>query len=121
MTVNVSFGSSGSVEEAGVQITDRAAEQIRRLIADQPEGTGLRVRIAGGGCSGFQYSFDLDKSTSSDAIFGDDSAQVVVDPASLGLIAGSVIDYVSSLQGSQFVVQNPNAASTCGCGTSFSI
>lgn len=121
MAVSVSFGGGGSQTDQAVQVSERAATQIRNIVSGEPTGTGLRVRIAGGGCSGFQYSFELDRAGNEDKVFGEDGATVVVDPASLGLISGSTIDYVASLQGSQFLVQNPNAASTCGCGTSFSI
>ena len=82
----------------------------------------LRVYVEGGGCSGFQYGFDLEKETEADDhVIERDGIRLVVDPLSYQYIMGSEIDYQEDLQGSQFVVKNPNATSTCGCGLSFSI
>jgi len=82
----------------------------------------LRVYVEGGGCSGFQYGFDLEQATEDDDyIIERDGVRIVVDPLSYQYIMGSEIDYQEDLQGSQFVVRNPNASTTCGCGLSFSL
>lgn len=82
----------------------------------------LRLSVDGGGCSGFQYRFDFsNEATSDDAVFTTLDVSLVIDQTSLDLLDGSEVDYVTTLAGSAFAVKNPNAASTCGCGTSFSI
>ncbi|WP_428484478.1 iron-sulfur cluster insertion protein ErpA [Rhodopila sp.] len=105
-------------------LTDRAATRIAEIVADTAAvgGTALRVAVLAGGCSGFQYRFELDDATQpDDLIIERGPAKVVVDPASLDLLAGSELDYTDELMGSHFAVRNPNAKSACGCGTSFSI
>ena len=104
-------------------ITDGAAAQIARLAAQEPEpGTMLRITISGGGCSGFQYGFSLDRTIDEgDRVFGTDGARVVVDDVSFDLLGGAVIDFVEDLSGSAFQIRNPNASSSCGCGTSFAL
>ena len=106
-----------------IRISDRATAKAREIFASHSEVGGLlRVYVQGGGCSGFQYGFDLERDTEADDyIVERDGVRVVVDPLSYQYIVGSEIDYQEDLQGSQFVVRNPNASTTCGCGLSFSI
>lgn len=111
------------MEAASLTITDGAARRIVALAAaeNRPD-LMLRLAVSGGGCSGFQYGFTLDdKRHDDDRVFEHDGAAVIVDEVSLGLLAGAEIDFVEDLMGSCFQVRNPNAASTCGCGTSFSV
>lgn len=110
-------------EPSPLVFTDRAAAKVHELVVDEenPE-LKLRVFVTGGGCSGFQYGFTFDE------IPADDDAQIVngevallVDPMSYQYLMGATVDYVEGLEGSKFIVQNPNAETTCGCGSSFSI
>lgn len=116
--------SDVSAPLAPFQLTARAAERIREIVADQG-GAGpqaLRVAVLAGGCSGFQYRFELDGSRAEDdLVIERDGATVFIDPSSMDLLAGSELDYTDALMGSHFAVRNPNAASACGCGTSFAI
>lgn len=103
--------------------TDAAAKKVKFLIEgeENPE-LRLRVYITGGGCSGFQYGFTFDdKLNEGDLTIENLDVALVIDPMSLQYLIGATIDYVEGLEGSRFVVQNPNASSTCGCGASFSI
>jgi iron-sulfur cluster insertion protein len=106
-----------------MSLTDRAAAKVRKL----REGEGnpelkLRVYITGGGCSGFSYGFTFDEAVNEgDSVFANGDVTMVVDPMSIQYLVGSEVDYSEGLQGSQFLVKNPNAASTCGCGSSFSL
>ncbi len=103
-------------------LTDRAAQRIAVMLADESEGNAMRVAVEGGGCSGFQYVFGFDNTRSDDDIvFENDGVAVVIDSVSLDLVRGGKLDYVEELIGSYFQVVNPNAASSCGCGTSFSL
>lgn len=105
-------------------VTDRAAARIAEIVAEtkQAPDLALRVAVLAGGCSGFQYRFELDPRTQpDDLIISRGPARVVVDSVSLDLLAGSELDYTDELMGSHFAVRNPNAKSSCGCGTSFSI
>ena len=105
-------------------VTDRAAARIAEIIAQtKPDGdSALRVAVLAGGCSGFQYRFELDgQMQPDDLIVEHGPARVVVDPASLDLLAGAELDFTDALMGSHFAVRNPNATSACGCGTSFSV
>ena len=106
-----------------IRISDRATAKAREIFASHSEAGGmLRVYVEGGGCSGFQYGFDLEQATEADDyVIERDGVRLVVDPLSYQYIVGSEIDYQEDLQGSQFVVRNPNASTTCGCGLSFSI
>lgn len=106
-----------------VTISQSAATRIAAICAaEQQDGAMLRLTVSGGGCSGFQYGFAIDDQVNADDhTFAKDEARVVVDDVSLDLLAGSEIDYVDELIGASFQVKNPNAASSCGCGTSFSI
>jgi iron-sulfur cluster assembly accessory protein len=104
------------------RLTESAAKQIAAILATEPGAKALRVEVLAGGCSGFQYKFDLtDTQNADDLIITALDAAVFVDPSSLDLLAGSELDYKNALMGAHFVVQNPNATSSCGCGTSFSI
>jgi iron-sulfur cluster assembly accessory protein len=103
------------------RVTTRAAQRIAEVIAAQPEGSALRVAVLAGGCNGFQYRFDLDRATDEDTVIEHAGARVVIDPASLDLLAGSELDYADELMGAHFAVKNPQAKSSCGCGTSFSV
>jgi iron-sulfur cluster insertion protein len=105
-----------------VTISDSAAARVAAIAARQNKPAILRLSVEGGGCSGFQYKFGLAEAVADDdAVSETGGARLVVDPVSLDLIAGSEVDYVESLGGSAFRVTNPNAASGCGCGSSFSI
>ncbi len=106
----------------GVTLSDSAARRIIEITADEPENKLLRVSVEGGGCSGFQYKFDLVADVESDdLVIENDGAKAVVDAVSLPFLAGSEIDFVDELIGATFQVKNPNATASCGCGTSFTI
>jgi len=103
-------------------LTPAAAKRVAWIAERQSKPAILRLSVEGGGCSGFQYRFDLtDASEADDAISETEGVQLVVDPVSLGLVAGSTVDFVESLGGAAFKVENPNAASGCGCGSSFGV
>jgi iron-sulfur cluster insertion protein len=105
-----------------VDLTEAAARRVATIAAKQGKPALLRLSVEGGGCSGFQYKFGLaDAPEADDSIAVRDGVSLVVDPVSLDLIAGAEVDYVESLGGAAFRVTNPNAASGCGCGSSFSI
>lgn len=105
-----------------VDLTDAAAKRVATIALRQGKPAVLRLAVEGGGCSGFQYKFELaDGAHADDSIAVRDGVSLVVDPITLDLIAGSQVDYVESLGGAAFRVTNPNAASGCGCGSSFSI
>ena len=106
-----------------IGISDGAAKQIADLIEREDKvGMRLRVAVSGGGCSGFQYGFSLDSITNADDhLFTKNNIEVIVDEVSLEYLSGSELDYVHDLIGSYFSIKNPNASSTCGCGTSFAI
>ena len=106
-----------------VSLTDGAINKFLSLhVQTEPSKINLRVYVTGGGCSGFQYGFTFDESVDQeDTCISKNGAQLVVDPLSMQYIAGSTIDYVEDLSGSKFIVKNPNATTTCGCGESFSI
>ena len=111
-----------NIAEANVIVTERAARRIGEILQKEPAGTMLRVSVEGGGCSGFQYRFDLvSESAPDDLILERDGARVVVDPVSLGFVQGSEIDFTDDLIGAQFKINNPNVTAACGCGTSFSV
>jgi iron-sulfur cluster assembly accessory protein len=107
-----------------IQITDNAAAQINKMLAKRGLGeTALRIAVKAGGCSGFEYTFGWEQSarTADLVVEGPRGAKVLVDPRSLRLLDGTVLDYDTSLLSKGFVVNNPHAKSTCGCGASFSI
>ena len=107
---------------ARVSLSERAARRIAKILSAEPDGTALRISVSGGGCSGFQYGFDLDKArTADDLVVERDGAIVLIDAISLPYMGGSEIDFVDDLIGQSFQIKNPNATASCGCGTSFSI
>lgn len=105
-----------------VTLTDAAAKRLKALSTEEGQAVMLRVAVDAGGCSGFQYSFDLVRDGAEDDLrIEREGAVALVDPVSLTLLFGSEIDYVDELIGAQFRVNNPNAKSSCGCGVSFSV
>ena len=110
------------MNETAVTVSDRAARRIAQIVAGDPATPMLRVSVEGGGCSGFQYKFDLVADRAADdLVIEKGGARVLVDPISLGLLSGSEIDYVDDLLGATFKVNNPNATASCGCGTRFAL
>lgn len=111
------------MSEAQVTLTERAAKRVAELAAAEGEpNLKLRLSVSGGGCSGFQYGFSFDdEAKADDRVFERDGVQLLVDEISLELLAGSEVDFVEELIGSSFQVRNPQAVSSCGCGTSFAI
>ena len=109
--------------ERRIVISDAAARRITALKAqEQAEGAFLRIAVSGGGCSGFQYGLSFDEQRNpDDFVFEHDGVAVVVDDTSLDLLNGAQLDFVEDLMGASFQIKNPNAASSCGCGNSFSI
>lgn len=103
------------------RVTDRAYARLAEICEATGEEKALRVAVEGGGCSGFQYDIRLDEPASDDLILEKNGFKVVVDEVSLPFLANAVIDFTEELIGARFVIENPNAASSCGCGTSFSI
>ena len=103
--------------------TDNAAKKVKALIEEEGNSAlKLRVYVTGGGCAGFSYGFSFDENVNDgDTTIDNGGVTMVVDPMSFQYLAGSVVDYTSGLQGSQFVVRNPNATTTCGCGSSFTV
>ena len=103
--------------------TDSAAEKVKELIEDEKNNAlMLRVFISGGGCSGFQYGFTFDESiTEGDTVVEKEGVKLLIDPMSIQYLSGAEIDYSEGLEGAQFVIRNPNAETTCGCGSSFSV
>jgi iron-sulfur cluster assembly accessory protein len=105
-----------------ISLTDKAASRILAVMASEAPGSMLRVSVAGGGCSGFQYVFDIDREkVDGDFVLERDGATVLIDETSLELLDGSTIDFVDDLVGQSFRIINPNATSSCGCGTSFAL
>jgi iron-sulfur cluster insertion protein len=109
--------------DRGITITDGAARRIAALKAqEEAEGAFLRIAVSGGGCSGFQYGLTFDEHTNPDDVaFEHGGVTVVVDDVSLDLLNGAEVDFVEDLMGASFQIKNPNAASSCGCGNSFSV
>ena len=125
MSINVSFTpmQPKAVDTPTIGFTDAAAEKLKSLIEEEKNpNLMLRVFVSGGGCSGFQYGFEFDENTQDDDIKVEKSGvTMVVDAMSAQYLAGATVDYEEGLEGSRFVINNPNATSTCGCGASFSI
>jgi iron-sulfur cluster assembly accessory protein len=114
--------TKGHIMTASVTVTERAAKHITVIVSNEPENNMLRVSVEGGGCSGFEYRFDLvSKVEPEDILIERAGAKVLVDPLSLTYLAGSEIDYVDDLMSASFKIKNPNATAACGCGTSFSV
>jgi iron-sulfur cluster assembly accessory protein len=110
------------MSNATVTMTERAARRIAEIAAGEPENKMLRVSVEGGGCSGFQYKFDLvGERAPDDLVLERHGARVIIDPVSLAYMGGAEIDFVDDLIGASFKIQNPNATASCGCGTSFSV
>lgn len=106
-----------------LMVTENATQKVQSLVEEEgnPE-LSLRVYVTGGGCSGFQYGFTFDEAVADDdAVIEQDGIRVLVDSMSYPYLVGSQVDYEEGLQGSRFLVQNPNASTTCGCGASFSV
>lgn len=106
-----------------LEITDNAARKVGEIIAAEgKDGLMLRIAIGGGGCSGFQYGFGFDdKTEDGELVVERDGAKMVIDSMSLMYLAGSEVDFIENVGGSYFVINNPNATSSCGCGSSFGI
>ena len=107
---------------AAITVSERAARRIGQILSKEGDGAKLRISVEGGGCSGFQYKFDVDHDKAEDdLVIAREGAVVLVDPASVPFLAGSEVDFVDDLIGASFRVVNPNATASCGCGTSFSV
>ncbi len=105
-----------------VTVSERAARRIGEILKGEPTGTMLRVSVEGGGCSGFQYKFDMERAKAEDdLVINRNGAVVLIDPVSVNYMAGSEIDFVDDLIGASFKVKNPQAKASCGCGTSFTL
>jgi iron-sulfur cluster assembly accessory protein len=114
--------TTASTLEHPVKLSERAARRIAEIVAGEPATPLLRVSVEGGGCSGFQYKFDLvAASEADDLVIERAGARVLIDPVSLEYLGGSEIDFVDDLIGQSFKIHNPNATASCGCGTSFSL
>jgi iron-sulfur cluster assembly accessory protein len=106
---------------APLSITANAARRLQKVLAGEA-GAALRITVKGGGCSGFQYAFDIETNRAEDdLVVTRDGASVVVDPVSLDMIRGAELDFVDDLMGQAFKLKNPNAVASCGCGVSFSV
>lgn len=112
-----------SYNPTGINLTANAVRKVRQLVEEEGnEALKLRVYITGGGCSGFQYGFSFEEEAAEDdTVIEEDGVTLLVDPMSWQYLVGSAVDYTEGLAGSRFVVNNPNATTTCGCGASFSI
>jgi len=105
-----------------ITVSERAARRIGEILKSEPSGTMLRVSVEGGGCSGFQYKFDVERAKAvDDLVITRDGAVVLIDHVSVNYMAGSEIDFVDDLIGASFKVNNPKAKASCGCGTSFAL
>jgi iron-sulfur cluster assembly accessory protein len=106
-----------------INVTPTAASQISELLAEeQKDGSGLRVFVQGGGCSGFQYGLMIDEgNTSGDQVFESNGVRLYIDPISVRYLKGAEVDFVDTVTGGGFTIKNPQAVSTCGCGQSFSV
>ena len=108
--------------DASVTLSERAARRIGEILQKEPDGAMLCVSVEGGGCSGFQYKFDIERAKAEDdLVLARDGATVLVDPVSVQYMAGAEIDFVDDLIGASFRINNPVATASCGCGTSFSV
>lgn len=105
-----------------VSLTDKAARRIARVLSREAPGSALRISVEGGGCSGFQYKYDIVAGRDAeDVVLARDGATVLIDPVSLPFMEGAEIDFVDDLMGQSFQIRNPNAVASCGCGVSFSV
>ena len=124
MDIQINFAPKPKViEGATVGFTEAAANKVKALVEEEKKpNLKLRVSVDGGGCSGFQYGFAFDENVSGDdAVIEKNGATMLVDVTSMQYLNGSEVDYLEGLEGARFVVNNPNAKSTCGCGSSFSV
>ena len=123
MEIAVLDQAAASPPTAPLRFTAAAAAKVRELVAEEGNASlKLRAYIQGGGCSGFQYGFEFDEGQNEDDIaIVTDGATLLVDPLSLQYLMGAEVDYSESLAGAQFVIRNPNAKTTCGCGSSFTV
>lgn len=126
MTENTQTSSESALVApmpSGITFTDAAAAKVQELILEEGNpALKLRVYISGGGCSGFQYGFSFDENRADDDIAVDNAGvTLLIDPLSFQYLMGAEVDYSETLQGAQFVIRNPNASTTCGCGSSFSV
>jgi iron-sulfur cluster assembly accessory protein len=112
-----------AVASPNVVLTERAAKRIGKILGKETPGSVLRIAVAGGGCSGFQYEYKVvqEAPTSDDLVLEGNGATVLIDSLSLEFMGGAEIDYVDSLIGQSFEIRNPNAVASCGCGTSFAV
>ncbi|UYO00066.1 MAG: iron-sulfur cluster insertion protein ErpA [Devosia sp.] len=110
-------------DRPAVTLSDRAAKRVARIISKEVPGTVLRISVAGGGCSGFQYEYNLVQETANDddLVLQKGDATVLIDSLSLEFMGGAEIDFVDDLIGQAFQIKNPNAVASCGCGTSFAV
>lgn len=109
-------------ESADIEFSDGASVKVKEMMNAESLEQNLRVYITGGGCSGFQYGFKFDdKSINGDSEVSKNGVKLVVDPMSYQYLVGATVDYLEDLQGSRFIIHNPNAKTTCGCGSSFSV
>ena len=118
------MGIQVTLNAKGITFSELGAQKVREFLSGQGADVavaGLRVGVKGGGCSGFQYQLAFDEKREDDIVFEDHGLQLLVDPQSLAYVDGSQIDYVDSLQGAGFQVNNPNVVAACGCGSSFRV
>src|SRR5262249_6899955 len=122
-TMEAAKMTATDVASQGVSLTESAARRIVRILGKEPEGTVLRIAVAGGGCSGFQYEYNLvrEQPTGDDLVLRREGATVLIDSPSLEFMGGAEIDYADDPIGQSFQIRNRNAVASCGCGTSFAI
>ncbi len=110
-------------QSTSVELTQRAGKQIAKILGGEPEGTVLRIAVSGGGCSGFQYEYNLvqENPAKDDMVLQNMGATVLIDALSLEFMNGAKIDYVDDLVGQAFKIDNPNTVASCGCGNSFTV
>jgi len=115
--------TDASLASSDVVLTDRAARRIGKILGKEPAGTALRISVAGGGCSGFQYEYNLvqEAPNADDLVLAKEGATVLIDSLSLEFMGGAEIDYADDLIGQSFQIKNPNVVASCGCGTSFAV
>jgi iron-sulfur cluster assembly protein len=117
------MSDSPQLKSDPINLSERAAEKVRELLmADEGDGErSLRVGVRGGGCSGFEYALAFDGRREDDHVFEHRGVEILVDPASMRFVYGSLVDWVDGLQGAGFKVENPNVVAACGCGSSFQV
>lgn len=121
-TMSDPFATEAVSGEAKFTISEAAHKRLSQIFASEGKSDSmLRVTVSGGGCAGYQYGFDFESTVNDDdLVFGDDEVKVVIDDVSMGLLSGAEIDFIDDMVGSAFQIKNPNAVTSCGCGTSFS-